>query len=111
MQYVRMASGSCSSLQYIQDKGQCQRAANMLGLQDTTAASYPVRFTNTTHPYGCYFKRSTKSLYWSSSGDKHSNDKDLVSLCTIGKNAQHPRPCNGVHAQYWHDHSCQPISC
>lgn len=71
--------GTCpAGKKFIESKTECERAANLLGLADTTTGDN----SHDTNPYGCYYKKSDDQLYWSLAGGKFDDDKDRVSICS-----------------------------
>ena len=81
--FVKMITGSCSAgTSFIESKSTCLAAALDLGL--TVAHNKAGDNTHSANPYGCYYKQSTKQLYWGTAGNKKDDDKDRVSLCVRG---------------------------
>ena len=73
--------GNCAGIgSWIESKTECEAAAKSLGLPDDTAGA---AFTTTenTEPYGCYYKKSQKGLWWNPMGGKVNDDTDRVSVC------------------------------
>ena len=77
--YALAATGSCLGTgAWIESKAVCEAAAASLGLPDTTAAGNDFA----RNPYGCYYKNSTKTLYWGLAGGKNNPRTDRVSVCS-----------------------------
>ena len=101
-----MNIGTCGSgYNFITSKATCEEAAGALGLAATTA--WGNVFSG--HPFGCYYKMSTKKLYWSLAGNKVDDDQDRVSLCTKAGICMHMHTClrmvlaPGLWQQDYHD--------
>jgi protein involved in sex pheromone biosynthesis len=62
-------------------KEECEAAATSLGLKDTSAQD--VTSAQYLYPHGCYYKKSTTTLWWNSDGDKNEKDTNRVSLCGL----------------------------
>ena len=100
--------GNCAGTgDWIESKAACQAAAASLGLSGTTAGGNSIA----SNPYGCYYKKSTKALYWSLAGGKNDDDTDRVSVCAAaGECVPWPQPHRVARAFASHKHTrlCYP---
>lgn len=80
--------GTCADgLKFIESKKECRRAAESLGLEDTTPATNGL--PNAVQPHGCYWKAESKEeqgdsdfmLWFNSDGNRTSTDTTRVSIC------------------------------
>lgn len=79
--YTLATMGRCQGTRaWVGSKADCEEGARRLVLPDTTASgtSQPSR------PYGCYYERSTRLLYWNPAGGRNSDDTVRISVCSSG---------------------------
>jgi len=70
--------GNCAGTAgFIESKVECEAAAANLSLPDITAGSA----SRASNPYGCYYRKGFKSLWWNPKGGRSDSDTDRVSLC------------------------------
>ena len=82
LRYAINTAGTCGAhMAWIESADACESAAAGLQLDDDTAATVPDTAGNRNHPYGCYFKQSTKELFFNPHGNKVDDDTSRVSLC------------------------------
>jgi len=77
-EYDLMTVGRCATDElFISSKAECEAAAVELRLDDTSAGNNH----HIENPYGCYYKLSSRRLYFGIAGGKKDTDTDRVSIC------------------------------
>ena len=84
--------GNCAGTgSWIESKKECEAAATNLGLPVNTGGVVLLA----GNPYGCYYRKSKKTLWWNSKGDKADTDTDRVSVCMGRPSNQRRTPIAG----------------
>ena len=66
-----------SHVSFLNTVAECNAAAAELKLADTSAEVWP----DCSNPYGCYYKQTSRQLFFNPTGTRNDDDRDRVSIC------------------------------